>query len=326
VIARRAVWVDAKVKRLAERFLPVADEVGMLQRAKTKEGELFRRIAEQGHYAGRSHPTDTRQGLYAAAPSGVLLASINHNDPSRVAAMLEKALAAWEALPGDQRRGEGDVGGFRWESLRPEDGLVLRVTTRDLARDLPAEAGWRARAWNRDVAWFRRAEARSFLPEDPRPGSVHDVPAPLVRRLARLHLADVVRGQSPPYAEGDVKEARLTATVTRVEGSTVHLRLEGRASLRAEGTWSTGGISGAPPTPQVRAFDGRLLGRATFDLAEGRFTRFSLLAVGMRRGATQYNGRADDPGPAPQGVAFTLAGDTPADRVAPAAPWAYGWR
>ena len=32
-------------------------------------------------------------------PSGVLLASINSNDPGRIAAMLRRALARWEKLP-----------------------------------------------------------------------------------------------------------------------------------------------------------------------------------------------------------------------------------
>ena len=57
-------------------------------------GQTRRELAEQGHYAGRTRPTNTRQGIYAAAPSGVLLASVNTRSAERMAAMLEEALAA----------------------------------------------------------------------------------------------------------------------------------------------------------------------------------------------------------------------------------------
>jgi hypothetical protein len=61
-----------------------------------------------------------------------------------------------------------------------------------------------------------------------------------------------------------------------------------------------------------------LLGTATFDLKKERFLSFELVAVGTRWGATQFNVRSDDLGPAGMGFYFTLAGDSPAERVAPA--------
>ena len=97
MVGRRSIFSDPDVVELARRFIPAADEVGLLQRKTSAgpEAEWFRTVAEQGHYGGRTVPTDTRQGIYAAAPSGVLLASINHSDPRRVADMLRKALAIW---------------------------------------------------------------------------------------------------------------------------------------------------------------------------------------------------------------------------------------
>src|SRR5439155_24689327 len=110
------------------------------------ESAWFRAMAAHGHYGGRTTPTDTLQGIYAAAPSGEFLASINHNDPARVAAMLEKALAAWDALPREKRLPPEAVeaapaGRPRWETLYPADGLVLRVHTRDVGREEGAGEG-----------------------------------------------------------------------------------------------------------------------------------------------------------------------------------------
>ena len=40
-----------------------------LHRRKGAECDFFRGICEQGHYGGRTKPTNTRQGIYCATPS-----------------------------------------------------------------------------------------------------------------------------------------------------------------------------------------------------------------------------------------------------------------
>jgi len=85
------------VLALTAQFVPAADEVFRLQGGTDPECRLFQKFAEQGHYGGR--PGTTRQGTYAATPSGELLASINSNDPQRIADMLRRALDKWQTLP-----------------------------------------------------------------------------------------------------------------------------------------------------------------------------------------------------------------------------------
>ena len=68
-----------------------------------------------------------------------------------------------------------------------------------------------------------------------------------------------------------------------------------------------------PPAARHRAAVG-----AAAPLARGR--RGALWpppAAGQRWGANQYNNREDDLGPQPLGIAFTLAGEAPADRTPP---------
>jgi len=315
------------VQELAKRFVPAADEVGYLQSQKGPECDLFRTLAEQGHYAGRTQPTNTRQGIYAAAPSGVLLASINTRNPREMAAMLRRALEKWEGL-GREERGlasdpaERPEARRRLEEFYPEGGLVLRLASRDLPRDggaLPKD--WRAEAFNLDFAWFRKEEARALLPETLEAGARREVPAPLLRRLVRLHLVDNVRGQTVPYEEKHIQEAALTVEVLAIDGAMVTARFAGRSRTLAEGAWAVEG-SGRP-VPTARGYDAKLSGHARFDTGTGRFVEFELVAEGTRHGATQYNCRTDDPGPAPMGVVFTLAG--PKERVAPAFAWSYHW-
>ena len=318
------------MKALAARFVPAADEVHGLQVGKGPEGDLFRKIAEQGHYAGRTRPSSTRQGIYAAAPSGRLLASINSNRPDQMADMLRKALAVWETLPKEERLLPGEVPAsppdrWRWESKYPTDGLVLKVTSRDVGREGARGDDWPARAWNRDFAWFKRGEARSLLPVEIAAGAEHEVPAALVRRIARLHLVDDVRGQTQPYEDAQVTSASLRAEVVKVEEGNATLRFEGASATHQEGRWPIGGQKEGPPEPQVRGFEGTWLGRATYDLKAERFTSFEMVVVGLRTGATRYNARDDDLGPAPMGYVFALAGDAPSEHVPPAAVWGYGW-
>jgi hypothetical protein len=324
------------VQKLLAQFVPVADEVGRLRWATGPEGALFRKIPTQPAYylAGKTRDPRPVQGTYALAPSGVLLGSCNINtDPMAMSAVLEKALAKWKQLPRKRRLPAGKLpprprDQRRFEELYPRDGLVLRVTSRDLPRRKTRQAqpqDWRGSAWNQGFAWFRKGEARQFLPADPKPGAVQQVPAKLVRLLARYYLVDNARGETDPFPDKAVEKAELKTTVVRRAGGVVSLKIQGATRTAATGV-----------AKRPRGFDARLHGRATYNLQTQRFESFALVAAGMRWGGTRYNGRGEDGGgsdlgPAPLGISFTLAGESPAERIAPAFMWQeefrkeYGW-
>ena len=71
----------------------MATNINHSQHRKDIEGKYFRKIAEQGHYAGRTQPTSTRQGLYVATVDGHLLASVNSTDAGEVLGMMKRAVA-----------------------------------------------------------------------------------------------------------------------------------------------------------------------------------------------------------------------------------------
>ncbi len=315
------------MRELADRFVPAADEVWRLQTGSDAECRFFQRIAEAGHYGGVHDRT--RQGIYAVSPSGELLASINSTRPERVAAMLQEALEAWDALPDERRALPEDAEvrpDRRSEDRYPDDGLVLQVVSRDLgdATDPDAEPGVK---WNRDYAWFTADELRTWLPGKARVGARFELPA--IDRLVRFHLVDNVRGQVLPFNSREVEKAQLHAEVVAVQGSSVELRLTGETRAACAGDWHY-------DQRVFRARDGRwprglattLLGRAVADLAGGRITELELVAVGHRWGRTRFNGRRRESGPSPVGFAITLASKTPAARVAPAFFHRYGptWR
>jgi hypothetical protein len=325
VIARRSVWANTTVQERVKRFLPVADEVGRLQRGKDAECLLFQAMAEHGHYAGRTTPSDTRQGIYALTPAGDFLASCNTRRADDVVRMLDRAWAEWEELEPAQRSRAvaGDV--RRFERLYPKDGLVLRVVSRDLQGATCAEP-WHETAWNQDFAWFTAEEARSLVPTGDTIGATVEWPRALVDRLARLHLVDNVRGQTSPFARDALKAGTLTSALTAIDGDLATLECEGTLRLSQEGSWSVGGFTDAnAATPQSRSLDATLFGRATFDRSQGRFIEFRAVVVGTRTGGTQFNQRATDLDASTIGFAFDAVPDEPGFRVAPAHIWEYGW-
>jgi len=317
------------VRSLARKFVPCADEVFRLHKRKGVECDFFRGFCDEGHY-GRNGANATRQGIYAVTPSGRFLASVNTTDPKRMAAMLELALKNWKGLGEGDRYLDPAPSGAQFRSERgeanyPKDGLVLRSFVRDLPKKGQRFADdWRGKAWNTDLAWFGKAEARRFLPADPKRGDKHTVPSNEFERLVRFTFIDSVRGQTTPYAPGHVKDAKLVAEIVAVKNGRVELKFRGTVHTEAAGDWSVGGLRNGERSPQKRGFKGDVGGEAVYDLKAERFVAFRLVAVGTRWGGTRFNFRQDDLELAPIGFVVQLASDRPADTVAPAFWYAYG--
>ena len=320
-MGRRSVWSQPEVIEVAKEFVTAADEVWRLQTGEDAECRAFQAMADGAHYRGKG---GTRQGIYLVAPSGRLLASINSNNPKAVLEMIERGRAAWEELPDDQRwlADADDIRPERrWEEDFPADGLVLEQFNRDLG-----ESGGR---WNRDHAWFSKAEARDFLPESLEAGAEFSVPSALVRRLARFHLVDDVRGQTVPFAPSEVILAELNGRVTAVDGARVHVTWRGESHSDAKGPWLMGENIFKPKSGQEtpHGLAARLEGEAVFDLKSERFLSFDLVALADRWGHTRFNGRWRNPEDGQVGFVFRIAPDQDERRIPPAfvdvydAPW-----
>lgn len=318
-MAGRSVWSDQEVQSLLPSFVPAADEVWRLKRKHDPEGDFFRRFCELGHYRGGDDSNNTRQGVYAVAPSGRFLTSTNSREPAEVAAKMRDALNQWSQMPDSDRLLENNPESLtesieRLESKYPADGLVLKIHSRDLPRTDGA-TDWRATAWNQDYAWLRRPEAAALAKAGP-------IPEDLAVWFARINLLDNVRGQTEAFEPEDVVEAQIRCRETEDAGVPRHLELRGCFHMERSGHWATGDKM----EEQKRGISANLVGLATYDTASERFTAFKAVALGSRWGATRFNGRHDDPGPSSIGWAFELAGTSPAERIAPAHLWdAYGW-
>lgn len=317
------MWALEEVQADAEAFVPATDEVWHLQNRPGLECEFFRSFAEHGHYGGRVSPTDTRQGIYFVAPSGRFLASLNSNDPKQVRAAMARALAAWHELAESERYldpppADAEFGSERGEMRRPSAGLVLQVVSRDLV----APRNWPGQTLNLDFLWYGASAARSWLPQEVKVGAAAFVPRATIERMARFHMVDNVRGQSPGHEAADVREAEVEARIVAIEDSRIVVRWTGHVRIEVAGKPLADPDAGTG-VGHERGLDLAFGGYGTFDLESQSFREFQAVAIGTRWGGSRYNFRRDDLLPQPIGFAFLLAGDEPADRVAPAAWHAY---
>jgi hypothetical protein len=335
------VWTDPKVQELAARLIPTGDQIERpgksLEDGTNFESRLVQKIKKQ------CNDLATYQGIFVATPGGLLLAGSHEDmhDVRKVEKLLRRGLDRWATLSPAERlmpredfaRAVADLAEVDGKSRYPEDGLVLSVVCRDLPRGTKPGTPPGRNAYNQDYAWFRKAEARAFLPDQPARGAHHGVPHDLVERLARFHFVDLVRGHTASFPAKAVERAELTAEVVDVQGQLVSLRYTGRTrsaevhdGVHIEGKWNAKGPG--IPEPQTRGVDARLEGQAVYDLRAAKFVSLEMLALAERWGGNAYNGRLDarDFGPAPLGIVLKLAGDAPADRVPPMFFRAYGWK
>jgi hypothetical protein len=302
-----------------KHFIPSADEVWRLYNGRDPECVLFRQFCDEGHY-GQNGPNGTRQGTYACTPSGRFLGSVNSNDPVRMEQMMREALRRWQAMDKKERLRSDDPKEQRAridraEMKYPEDGLVLRVHSRDLPREKKVpEEEWAEKAHNVDYAWFTRDEGLKFMPADLNgiaKKQKFTVPSEVLNRMVRLHIVDNVRGQTDVYSAEQLKACELTGVVKDIKKRGVTVEYEGKFELDAG-------------TRAIK--EGKLRGVVQFDLQKRDYVSFELVATGIRSGRTQYNFRERDEGPAPIGFVFVRVANSPSDRVAPAAFWEYRWR
>jgi len=323
VAGRRSVWNDPRVIEKVLSFTPATDEVWRLQRHPDKECQFFRQ-----QVAGRTTPIGgSWQGLYVFSPSGKLLVRQNTLQADKALILLEKGLAAWEALPAEERL---PIDPFiyepahRWELFYPSDGLVLRSTSRDLPeKGLRSETRGR---WNRDHIWFHHSELKEWIPTSLKSGQVHSLPAGLAMRLARFHIVDNVSGQEGPFSPEDIEKAEVTITVGDREADKVTLLLSGEFRSESDGVYKLGETDWKHFPSRTRGVSAELVGIATWNSTSLRFESFEAAVSGKVWGGSGLNGRRGitEVKPARVGWFLEMTGDSPSSKLAPAFVDVYG--
>ena len=309
---------DIIIETLNKNFIPVVDNVSKSQVRQDAHGEFFRKIAEQGHYRGRTIPTDTRQGLYTATADGKLLVSVNSTQVGRIQRLLGDAMRRWQTTTPAERspKFKGSVATDpKFAQTPPKDGLVLRMIARDLPRAAKARRTDLTQQ-NIDHVWIHKEDMLAMIPEDPTKGQLVPIPKVIARRLAQFNLMDNVRGEARPFNSEQVTLDNIGLKVVKVSEDTIKFVVYGRSA------------AAKPPTRETNPFTGFRIdkemgtdlvwsGAVVFDRKQQKFTRFDLLAAGERWGGCIYNFRDNDMGRSPIGFAFQVIENVEDDPTPP---------
>ncbi|MFT7641833.1 MAG: hypothetical protein ACI9G1_003584 [Pirellulaceae bacterium] len=256
---------------------------------------FFRRVAK--HFANE---------MAVVTPNGQLL---SHD--------LDEGLKKWRALPANQRRKLDELGGFDIAYLPspPPRGLVLKVFSRGLMRDdkqrlqiYKTEVA-RSLEPGRDHLWLTESDANSLVPDTPIVGSRKQVATPVVDRICRRYLIDLVRvgGNGGPRRPNDVLGEKLQVIVESATAVEIRLRLDGSARLATRDI----GSGARKNEPKIDAF--RLLGYASYDRSKSQFTSFNLIAFSETGHYDEIHKKV-----LPLGVLFEFSpAKVPTDRVPP---------
>lgn len=305
---------------IRDNFIPCTTDINKSVHRRDEVGDFFRKIAEQGHYAGRTKPTSTRQGLYVTTADGNLLASVNSTRAKDVLQMMNRAAFKFKDLENKNRPEISDE--FEADKMFaipfPEGGMILRITCRDLPR--PSNALHKTRNHNFDNAWLTADEVKSFAPlhgdGDIKSGLAYDIPSAVIARIAKFHLIDHVKGEAPWWKPSSVKEANASARVVRVKEGRAFIKLSGHVKCdEAPDKKIVNPYSGARNRRQ--GIDLQLSGRLVWDIKQEKFTQFQWVAIGDRWGTATYNFRHNDLQKNPIGFLLELLPTTPENMTEP---------
>jgi len=248
------------------------------------------------------------QGIYVITPSGKLIAGSHHpRDVEVNLKSIRKGLEVYAKMPREERLlsrtpdpAKDRMFPERARPRPPVDGLVLRVVGRGLEENIDEFCQLRPKFYILDRLWYTREEALQFLPDILRTGEKKDITGTALNGMAQIHL--IARGSH--FHDNEVKDLKLTSEVIETTGSTVKVKLSGRAVLEANDKWT------------ASKYRPDLLGYLTYDTDKKSFTGFDLLAHGMHN-LGKIDMKKDGPDHIPMAFHFTLNGSNVNDNQAP---------
>lgn len=286
-MGNRASSLWDKADFIGAEFVPV-----VLNGSVDKRGDMvsrfFKRISR--HFANDMAVVTPNAELLAHAPG--------------------EGLKKWKALPVEERRTLADFGEYdaSLDPQPPAGGLRFDVFARGFQRngsgslDIYKTKVTRSLEAGRDHLWLTAEEAQSLVPAGPS----LKVPEPLVDRICRTSLVDLVRvgGNGNARKADDVLSRELTLTVTDASPGEYRMRVTGSARLATNDPGSGG----------PKRDDYRFSGEAVYDRRRKTFSTFAFVAFSETGHYDEIARKT-----LPLGVCFELTtGETPTDRLPPA--------
>jgi hypothetical protein len=263
------------IRRIAANFVPVAQNLYTIRKAKGPGGDLFR--------AAQRQKPELYQGILIVSPAGkVLAAQASYKDEKtwtqELLAVLDQGLKAFGDVK-PRRVGAGEPLPYRGAGVRKDGSVALAVSGRYTLLGLRREG---LSAVMVDSVVLSKDEWEGLAPPQPAAGQEWIVPRPVSRKFNRL-LSPNSDQSTMPLPE-EVKKARISGTVQAVRNGVAYLTYEGQ-------------ITGAhsykfePKVGKLSHGEVELTGVGAYDIKGRRMLSLTLVADGAFRGLPPY----DDP-------------------------------
>jgi hypothetical protein len=287
-----SLWKDAAL--ISDQFVPVVLD-GSVDKRGDQVSRFFKQVSK--HFAN---------DMAVITPNAELLA----HGP-------EEGLKKWKEIPPEKRRSLADFGEYdaSLDPLPPAGGLRFKVYARGLIRhpsgslEIYKTRVTRSLEAGRDQLWLTALEAQALVPAEAREGTVHKAPDPVVDRICRTCLIDLVRvgGNGNARKADEVLSREICLRVKAVSAGEMLLEISGSARVATHDP----GSGGSARDPKVDEF--RFTGEALYDRSRQGLVRFDLVAL-------SETGHYDEIAQKvlPLGIAFELTtSEAPADRIPP---------
>jgi hypothetical protein len=265
----------------------------------------------------------------------VMMTSAGHllsgsvKDKNGLAKALQEVLEAYAKLPEGERRPKAVKGEEKPVPAPPPGGLVLTIYDRPLGRSeegryrLPEgrDIGLRTHAphGQRSSLWLTEDECKSLLPESPRKGQSHKVPAKLARRICLYGLwPQTLWVVEQTWQPKSMREGELSLTVEEVTDRAVRMRLGGSVVLSGTGPLKLYPTGKVLKTVENR-YDARLGGVVVYDRAKKKISRWDMAVLGDYTGCwfAGNDGWKEATADAPLALGFAFELDANAYQVPP---------
>ncbi|MGC4045943.1 MAG: hypothetical protein QM758_19295 [Armatimonas sp.] len=209
------------------------------------------------------------QGMYIVGADGTPYGFANDHDTPEINRLMNLGLKGFRAHPPRSVVISQAEKNSSFSITPPADAQVLQVFARIPAP--PSTCSFLNNGVGRDFCWVYGQELQEVAQRAKGPkGSVFSLPMTLVRRIARFHLVDDVRGTPNMWEASEIQAAQLQARIL----STTSLQLTGSFALQT--------------ALARRGYAGKLEGTLELSPTTGKWTRLRLLADGTAFGAGTY--------------------------------------
>jgi hypothetical protein len=215
------------------------------------------------------------QGMYILGPDGSTYGFTNDHEPTDIQKFMDGALAKYRAHP-PKRVVITDAEKRSQFAITPATSTTVLAVYSRIRSPIPKGCSYLNESIGRDFCWIYADEVAALAraANGKAAGTPIALPQTLVRRIARFHLVDGVRGTPDLWSSEQIRRLHITAKAFPGANGTATIMFGGPFAMQ-NGRGSHG-------------YEGTLEGKCVVDSAQKKLVRFRSYASGQAWGPGTY--------------------------------------